>query len=152
MNTELNNKKKEPLHRALINLLTIHRGKAKLEFNKIGLSQGQPKILDFLLVNDGCIQREIAENCRIKPATVTSLLANMEKDGLIYRTKNISNKRIVNVFLTDSGKKSQMEVERTFYSIDNQCFMGFSEEEKIQTIDLLNRLCENLLMEKKNND
>jgi DNA-binding MarR family transcriptional regulator len=118
----------------------------------VGLTEGQPKILDFLLNNDGCIQREIAENCKIKPATVTSLLANMEKYELIYRAKNSENRRILNVFLTDIGKKAHTQVEKIFYSIEKQCFTGFSEKEKVQTIDILNRLCKNLLAEDKGND
>lgn len=148
----MSNKRKGTLHMALINLITSHRRKIRTEFNKVGLTQGQPKILDFLFENDGCIQREIAQNCKIEPATVTSLLTNMEKREFIYRIKNSENRRILNVFLTDKGKKAQIEVARTFYSIDNQCFKGFSEKEKIQTVEFLNRLCENLVRDENNND
>ena len=140
------------LHKILLKLISSHRGKAHAEFNKVGLTQGQPKILDFLSENAGCIQREISEYCMVKPATVTSLLVNMEKSGLVFRTEDPQNKRILNVFLTDKGIKSQKEVEKIFYSIDAQCFQGFSEKEKIQTIEFMNRMDENLLEEEEIND
>jgi DNA-binding MarR family transcriptional regulator len=143
---------KETLHMALIKFSKSHIRKAQMEFNKVGLTQGQPKILDFLVENDGCIQREIAESCEIEPATVTSLLANMEKCELIYRSENPKNRRILNVFLTDKGKMAQKEVRKIFKSMDDECFEGFSDEEKLQAINFLNRMRENLLRGEKDND
>lgn len=138
------NIRKGTLHMALIKLNKAHRKRTHEEFTKVGLTLGQPKILDFLSKNDGCIQRELAESCNIEPATVTSILANMEKSGLIYRTENPKDRRVLNVFLTDKGKKSQREVEKVFNLIDEECFKGFSEEEKRQAIHILNRLYENI--------
>ena len=47
----------------------------------IGLSPGQPKILECLLLNGECNQKAIAENCEIEQATVGSILSRMERDG-----------------------------------------------------------------------
>lgn len=135
----------QTLHMTLIRLSKTHRRKAHAEFSKLGITQGQPKILDFLSVNDGCIQREIANNCNIEPATVTSILSIMEKAELIYRNQDPKDKRVLKVFLTEKGKIAQKEVEKIFNLIDMECFEGFSEEEKDQTIKILNRLYENML-------
>lgn len=137
--------RKETLHMTLIRLNKIHRKRSHEEFSKVGLSPGQPKILDFLLENDGCIQRELSQSCNIEPATVTSILANMEKAELIYRMQNPKDRRVFNVFITDKGKEAQMEVEKIFKLIDEECFEGFSENDRLQTIDILNRLYENLI-------
>lgn len=133
------------LHRAIIKLSKTHRNLRHEKFRNIGLTEGQPKVLNFLSRNDGCIQREIAESCNIEPATVTSLLSNMEKAELIYRTQNLENRRILNVFLTDKGKEAQKEVEKIFNQLDEKCFKDFSEEEKIKTIEILNRLYMNMI-------
>lgn len=137
--------RRQTLHMTLIRLSKTHRRRAHAEFSKVGITGGQPKILDFLSVNDGCIQREIANNCNIEPATVTSILGIMEKSELIYRNQDPKDKRVLNVFLTDKGKTAQKEVERVFNLIDKECFKGFSEEEKSETINLLNRLYKNML-------
>ena len=137
--------RKETLHMTFIRLNKAHRKRCHEEFTRVGLSPGQPKILDFLIENDGCIQRELSESCNIEPATVTSILGIMEKSELIYRTQNSKDKRVLNVFLTDKGKDAQGEVERIFKLIDEECFEGFSEDEKLHTIQILNRLWENII-------
>ena len=131
------------LHMTLIRLIKTHKQIVNVEFAKVGLSQGQPKILDFLSHNNGCIQRELAENCHIKPATVTSILASMERSGLIHRDPNTKDRRVLNVFITNKGKIAQRQVEKIFNSIDETCFIGFTEEEKKQTMHVLNRLYDN---------
>ena len=68
----------------------------------------------------------------------------MEKEELIYRERNPNDKRILNVFLTEKGIKAQKEVERVFLELDEICFEGFTEEEKSETINILNRLYDNL--------
>jgi DNA-binding MarR family transcriptional regulator len=135
----------QTLHMTLIRLSKTHRRRAHGEFSKLGITEGQPKILDFLSVNDGCIQREIANSCNIEPATVTSILGIMEKAELIYRNQDPKDKRVLKVFLTEKGKMAQTEVEKIFNQIDMECFEGFSEEEKDETIKILNRLYENML-------
>jgi DNA-binding MarR family transcriptional regulator len=134
----------DTLQKVLINLLKTHRNRIKSEFSKIGLSEGQPKILNYLMKNNGCIQREIAENCKIKSATVTSVLSIMEKKELIYRNQNDENRQILNVFITDSGILAQKEVIKIFNYLDELCFHNFSKEEKATTIRLLNGIQNNL--------
>ncbi len=140
--------KTDTLHGSLIRLNKAHRKMAGYKFKEINLTEGKPKILDFLADNPGCSQREVATYCRIEPATTTNILAGMEKEELIYRERNPKDKRILNVFLTEKGKKSQMKVGKVFMELDEICFDGFSEEERSQTINLLNRLYENLSKEK----
>jgi DNA-binding MarR family transcriptional regulator len=132
------------LHKALMNLFRAHRHKAHGEFNKAGLTRGQPKILNFLVKNNGCIQKQIAEDCQIDPATVTSLLMNMEKRQLIHRASNAGNRRILNVFITDKGIEAQKQVEKIFNHLDEICFRDFTEEERLAAMNLINRLQNNL--------
>ena len=140
------------LHKVLIKLFRTYKRKARCEFSKIGLSEGQPQILDFLVKNNGCIQRELAESCRIEPATVTCILSTMEKKKLIYRSQNIENRRILNVFVTESGIVAQKKESNMFNNLDELCFYDFSEEEKIATIKLLNNIINNLEGKNANNN
>lgn len=142
----------DDLHEMLIKFFRTYKRKARCQFSKIGLSEGQPQILDFLVKNNGCIQRELAENCKIEPATVTCILSTMEKKNLIYRSQNSENRRILNVFITDSGIIAQKNESNMFNSIDDLCFHGFSEEEKATTIKLLNNMIHNLECKDTNNN
>ena len=107
------------LHGSLIRLNKIHRKMAKREFQKVDLTEGKPRLLDFIISNPGCSQREIASCCKIEPATATSILSSMEKEELIYRERNPKDKRILNVFLTEKGIEAQKKVEKVFKRISN---------------------------------
>jgi len=137
------------LHGSLIRLNKTHRKMAKIEFQKVELTEGKPRLLDFINNNPGCSQREIATCCKIEPATATSILSSMEKENLIYRERNPKDKRILNVFLTEKGIKAQKNVEKVFLELDEICFDGFSDEERLEAINTLNRLYENLVKHKK---
>ena len=137
------------LHGSLIRLNKIHRKMAKRESQKVDLTEGKPRLLDFIINNPGCSQREIASCCKIEPATATSILSSMEKEELIYRERNPKDKRILNVFLTEKGIEAQKKVEKVFLELDEICFDGFSEKERIDAINTLNRLYENLAKKKK---
>ncbi|WP_160680464.1 MarR family transcriptional regulator [Clostridium sp. C8-1-8] len=149
MNNELSDPQYKELHKVMIRLFRLHRKVAHEQFNKIGLSEGQPKVLQYLVSNDGCIQREIANNCHIEPATVTSLLASMEKAELIYRVQNPEDRRILNVFLTDKGRDKEEQLKKIFKELDNKCFRGFTEEDLVQAKDIFIRLTDNLLGKEK---
>jgi len=139
------------LHRVIIRLFKTHRKTAHKEFIKVNLSEGQPKVLNFLVQNNGCIQKDIAEHCNIEAATVTSLLSNMEKNELVYRSQNSDNRRILNVFLTEKGIEAQKQVKKIFNNLDELCFKDFSEKDKIETIKLLTRIQNNLNGKENNN-
>jgi DNA-binding MarR family transcriptional regulator len=137
------------LHLALLRVGKLHRHLARQGFEEFGITQGQPRILDFLKEHDGCIQRDLAENCHIEPATVTSVLSNMERDDLIYRAPNPKDRRVLNVFLTEKGKKALREVERVFKELETISFKDFTIKEKEETLQFLNRMADNLKEESK---
>lgn len=141
----------QELHKVLIKLFKTHLKTTNAEFRKVGLTRGQPKVLDFVVINNGCIQKDIAENCSIQAATVTSLLANMEKIGLIYRKKNDENRRILNVFITEKGIEAQKQVKKIFDDSGKICFKHFSEQEKIEAVKLLTKIQKNLDGKEKDN-
>ncbi|SCH18225.1 MULTISPECIES: MarR family winged helix-turn-helix transcriptional regulator [unclassified Romboutsia] len=137
------------LHSTLMKLHRAHKKRASHMFKEVNLTEGKPRLLDFLVNNSGCSQRELAKYCKIEPATATSILAGMEKEGLIYRERNANDKRILNVFLTEKGIDAQKKVEKVFLELDDICFEGFSEEEKLETIKILNKLHDNLIKHKE---
>lgn len=140
----MRHKNKNLLHGVIMVLSRKHKKILRNEFLKVNLTEGKPKILDFLIINSGCSQKDIAKLCHIEPATATSILSSMENEELIYRTRNEKDKRILNVFLTEKGIEAQKQVEKIFSNMDDRCFMGFSEEEKEEAIKYINRINDNL--------
>ena len=121
-------------------------------FDKIGLSSGQPKVIQFLYRYEGCSQKELAKLCHIQPATMTSLLNHLEKDELIYRQVNKEDRRITNVYLTPQGKELQKQVHQILTQMDKEALKDFSEAEKKQLNNFLDRIYQNLNVEELNED
>ena len=144
MKNNLRHKNKDVLHGAIMGLMIRRKKRLREAFTQISLTEGKPKILDFLVDNSGCSQRELAQCCHIEPATATSILQSMEEEELISRTRNPKDKRVYNVFLTPKGIDMQKKVETIFTELDEKCFQGFSEEEKVEAIRLINKISDNL--------
>ena len=108
------------------------------------LSVGQPKILNYLMEHDGCIQRDLAKECCIEPASVSVVLNNMEKTGLLARCQCEENKRICKIYLTDLGREKQALIADVQRRFQEDCFEGFTEEEREQCMDYLTRIYKNL--------
>ena len=132
------------LIKVFMKLKRVHRKRCHDEFRKCDISKGQPKILNYLAENDGSIQKDIARNCNIEPATVTSILSTMEKAGFIERRLNTSDRRIINVYLTEKGKITQKNSQRAICEIEKECFRDFTQEEKEQAKSFFERMYNNL--------
>ena len=84
------------------------------EAAKIGLTPGQPTILEFLLAKTEADQKTIAAYCEIEPATVGSILLRMEDAGLVVRRQHAGNRRSLYVSLTESGQQAAHSMEHIF--------------------------------------
>jgi len=67
------------------------------------LSHEQSFALGYLVQNPGAIQRDIAEVTRTSAASVSSLLAGLERRGLIERRTEGGNERSKRVYATPAG-------------------------------------------------
>lgn len=134
------------LHKSLIYTSNAHRKVCRSYFAKLNLSDGQPKVLEALLEREGYLQKDLAQRCHVEPATMTIILGNMDKRGLIRReTAHVSGgKRAYAVYLTESGKAMAEEVEKIVDSVESECFLNFSEDEKKLFMELLDRAGKNL--------
>ena len=51
------------------------------------LSPGQPKVLNFLLDNNGATHKEVAAGCYLTPGALSTILKKMEKQKMIRASK-----------------------------------------------------------------
>ena len=108
----------------------------------IGLSPGQPKILNYLLEHDHCMQRQVAEGCDIEPATVSRILTNMEQQGLIERGD--PGRRAAEISLTDKGREAQRQWRGICHEVEERAQEGFGTEERERFRGDLCRMYHNL--------
>lgn len=114
------------------------------DIKELGLSIGQPKVLDFLKENDGAVQKEIAQGCHIEPASLSTILAGMEKSGLITRKMCKNNRRNLNVYMTAKGKTVCEQVTEKFSDIEKNALSGFTDNEIEVILSYLTKIHNNL--------
>ena len=124
----------------LLELSAAHAKRSHAIFERLNLSNAQPKVLY------GYTQKELASICRITPPSMTSILNNMEKADFIYREKVLTagQKHAHKIYLTTKGKKTAEEVYSEFEKLEELCLNGFSEKEKLQVFEIFDKIIKNL--------
>ena len=131
-------------HLLILENHTIFTKKFFERVKDLQLSFGQPRILEYLLNNEGCMQKDIALACFIEPASVTSVLTKMEKDGLIVKKNLNGNRRSYYVYLTDIGKEKAKEIQHHFKKMEEEVLKDLSKEEISELYTLLGKVNKNL--------
>ena len=134
----------ESLHYLLMKSHSMHQRVITSGALSHGLSSGQPKVLDYLINNEGSDQKTIASYCEIEQATVGSILLRMENAGLIERRQKIGNRRSLYVFLTEKGKRKAAEMSQVFLAADHAAAKLLTDKETEQLKELLNKVCQAL--------
>lgn len=111
-----------------------------------GISFSQLKVLSHAARcrKDGVLQRDLEKVLGTRRSSVTSLLQNMEKNGLIRRLESASDARQKRIFLTPAGAACDEELRRYIESLDDEMMAGFDDHEKELLKDFLARMAQNL--------
>jgi len=125
--------------------LTGDRLRVKME--EIGLHKGQGFILFHLWHHDGIPQNVIAHALHVSPATVTSMLQRMERDGWITRERDSEDQRIVRVYLTKKAKAMREEAREAFRDLEKEVTSVLTKDERKTLQKLLEKLHEHLAPE-----
>lgn len=132
----------ESLHYLLMKSQALLSRKVLSEAGRLGLTPGQPKVLDFLLQYREAEQKTIAAYCEIERATVGSILLRMEEAGLVQRRQKEGNRRSLYVSLTPRGEAAARELTAVFRDAEEQALGDLSAEERQQLSGYLTRLCQ----------
>jgi DNA-binding MarR family transcriptional regulator len=120
------------------------RNIARVRLEPLGISPGQPPVLKYLMDHDGSIQKDIAANCKVKAATVVSVLDGMERSGWVKRIPLEGDRRAWQIFLTEQGREICLAVDEIFRQLD-ECFLdGVTETELLRFRDTLNKISANI--------
>lgn len=106
----------------------------------IGLTPGQPKVLEYLTAHEGSDQKSISAYCEIQPSTTATILAGMEKRGLIERRQAEGNRRSLYVYLTEKGREAARQMNVIFAETEKTALQGLQEEEVAQLKRLLDSI------------
>lgn len=83
------------------------------KFEGLGFGSGQYMFITGIYENPGLTQDQLAEIIFINKGTVANVLKILERDGFIERKQNLKDKRIHNLYLTEKGLNSYIEIKKT---------------------------------------
>ena len=105
-------------------------------------SRGNRKLLRIVAAHSGASSRELADMMDIRPSSLTEMLNKLEDNGLVVRTRDEKDMRVVRVSISEPGAeelKRHKEAKRQYIDILAE---GLDEEEQKVFCELCDRLAE----------
>ena len=110
----------------------------------LGLTLGQCKVIVYLSCNEGTTQARLAEVSETDPMTLVRIIDRMEKDGLIERSSDASDRRAHRLHLGPTAQGVLAEIRRVGDRARSEVLAGLSTAEQLQFMTLLERVHDNL--------
>ena len=105
--------------------------------HRIGASRrGQSNVLSFLARNPDVTQKELAEALGVIPASLSEVLAKLERKGYVQREKDENDRRFTRVRLTEEGERALEQPEDAL----SEPFQALNPEEQETLRQLLAKL------------
>lgn len=119
----------ESLHYLLMKSHSLLQRRIMVRASQLGLTSGQPKVLDYLSRYGESDQKTIASYCEIEQATMGSILYRMEKAGLVVRRQHEGNRRSVYVSLSRKGEQAAAAMSEAFAQAEKEAVADLTPEE-----------------------
>lgn len=112
---------------------------------KEGITISQLRVIAFVSFHgDGVCQKSLEEHFDIRRSSVTGLLQNMEKSGLLVRRSSETDARVKIVSLTEKGKALDEKLQSYIQGLESDLMQGFDPDEKKLLSSFLQRMLKNL--------
>lgn len=103
--------------------------------------KGSQKRILIILNEAGCItQRKLTERLGIQPGSASEVIAKLEEAGHIIRTPSETDRRTMNIELTESGKLLALEAVEQRNRRHMEMFSCLSDNEKDTLLALLEKV------------
>jgi len=101
--------------------------------SRSGVSTAQAAVLVYLGYNDNCRLSDLADGTGRKNSAITGLVSRMEKDDLVQRDNQLSDRRSKTVSLTGKGWALREDVMIDFRDFNDRLIKGMSDKE-VETV------------------
>ncbi|WBU61335.1 MarR family winged helix-turn-helix transcriptional regulator [Paracoccus albus] len=106
----------------------------------LGLSTGTFPALLELWEEDGLSQKQLVERLDIEQATMANTLSRMERDGLIRRKTDETDRRVQRVWLTQAARDKRGAAIAAANETNDSAMAGLTAAEQDQFRDLMRKL------------
>jgi DNA-binding MarR family transcriptional regulator len=127
---------------ALLNRLYDRRLQDALQ--DLGVAPGQFAPLVMLFEQDGLTQAELCRRINVEQPTMANTLDRMERDGLVQRKPDPTDKRRATIHLTPRASEMRTGVMDRARRVASQSVQGLSGSEQEHLFGLIAKLSDNL--------
>lgn len=99
-------------------------------FAELGLHPGQNVLLEALWEQDGQTPGELAARMRVAVPTAVRMAQRMEATGLVTRTPDQDDRRLVRIGLTDRGRQLREPLSAVRRQLSRTALAGIDEAEQ----------------------
>jgi len=126
--------------RHLIDIATEMRASIDRRVTPLGISGAQWVVLVRIASGVGASAADLCRTIGYDSGSMTRMLDRLEKRGLIYRSRSVEDRRVVELHLTDLGR--ELYPQLTSIAIDTlNCFLkDFTPEEADVLMGFLDRI------------
>jgi len=110
-----------------------------------GVTIGMWYFLRVLWRQDGLTQRELSQIVGTMEPTTLTAIKSMERRGLVRREKNGTDRRKINIFLTEEGRALRDELLPLAKEVVDEAVEGFSDRERAAFLEYLAAIQKNVL-------
>src|SRR5690554_6297224 len=114
------------------------------------LTNDQHYTLRYINKVGSCTSTELADVFEVKKSAITAIINRLYEKGLIERTRDESDRRLVYLTLSDKGSELFSKTEERVHKLVETIIGEFSEEEIVQFLKTYGKLNDILLNIKKN--
>jgi len=104
------------------------------------LSRGSYSIPILIGLNPGITPKQLANALHLDASKVTFFLRDLDRQGLVRRTRSTTDRRVVELHLTEAGEDFSREVSKASEKLEAPFEGILSEGEKDTLIALLKKL------------
>jgi len=109
------------------------------EFGEETIEQGQMDTLDLLATKEAWRMSELAEALKVEPSTATRAVQRLVKDGMAQRRPSRTDGRVVEVEITDHGRRLHRGVAERRIQLFNHLLVNFGPAELPVLAEMLER-------------
>jgi len=124
----------------LSQIFRLGENRMRVKMARSGLHRAQVFALHYLLHHDGITQTELARAIHITPATATSMLRRMERDGWIERRDDPSDQRVSRVFVTGKARAFHEEAMASLREVEGELEEALTDAECRELRRLLSKI------------
>ncbi len=122
----------------------MHQRMMEKNLEGTGIHRAQHRLLMTLSNHCFVSQIELARHLGVTAATIAVSLKSMEREQLICRRAKKEDNRANFIEITEKGRHIIEESREYFDMVDEQMYRGFSQEERKQLAEFLDRIYANM--------